>query len=473
MKTTPRIFISYSHTDKEVVDAITARLNALAIPCFLDEKDIDLGQDIPERVHGGISSCSDLIVVISPGSRKSAWVPFEIGIATGLGLGIIPFLAHPAEEPLPFMKNIRYTANIDDLIAHFEKASRKAGPDWRNPKPFGVRDATLDEVYLMIGGGADELELGVRYNHRPLQYPDEISEIKPHLKSQAEEKARASGAQYFNGPNTRLVRFTEELTRQDPNGQERRGVMLELGPVSWEEYTILNTFLDHSLRDGRTIREAFVDVECLYKNDRDLRWCRLSNILSLGIVPVTSDGFGLVQIRNPKGVSTEGGQLTSGVAENIHRYLDEAPRNDLRTRLHPLRLPAEVASEGKVDQDYRPRGVPSPFLAAQRGLWEEISADLGRDLSFDAYHFLAVGFELTKFQPVLVGTVEIGLTRAEVDKTRLASPGKDHSEFLEILYLPLDAAAPETMRALAQKERWVAGGLAAFLTAIQFWAARH
>src|SRR5437870_3520156 len=46
-----------------------------------------------------------------------------------------------------------------------------------------------------------------------------------------------------------------------------------------------------------------------YTNGPDLRWCRLSNILTVGITPITSDGFGLIHIRNSHATSTEGGLL--------------------------------------------------------------------------------------------------------------------------------------------------------------------
>src|SRR5262249_20204997 len=75
------------------------------------------------------------------------------------------------------------------------------------------------------------------------------------------------------------------------------------------------------------------------RNDRDFGWCRLSNILSLAVMPITSDGYGLVQIRNPKAVSTDGDCYTSGIAENIHRYLDEVAQHKPRERIHPLELP--------------------------------------------------------------------------------------------------------------------------------------
>ena len=54
-------------------------------------------------------------MLISAGSRKSQWVPYEIGFARGHGLTIVPFSTHPAENPLPFISDLKYTLTIDQL----------------------------------------------------------------------------------------------------------------------------------------------------------------------------------------------------------------------------------------------------------------------------------------------------------------------------------------------------------------------
>lgn len=87
-------------------------------------------------------------------------------------------------------------------------------------------------------------------------------------------------------------------------------------------------------------------------------------------------------------------------------------------------------------------------------------------------HFLNVGFELSKFQPVLIGVIELGLSRHEVERRIKLSPGRDHSEFLELLYLPLDHRDPDTARILRDHSKWVIGGLAAFVSAIHYWRSK-
>lgn len=464
-----RVFISYSRVDREFVAAIVAELKATGTLYVLDEKDIDWGDHVESAIRGSIRDSSHLLVVISPASAKSTWVPYEIGLAQGYGLTILPLLTHPSMELFPFLRSLNYKTDIASIRGYFGSPATAKGATRRNPKPFGIGDLLAQDMYMMVGNHTSAIPLTARYRHTLLEYPIDVRPDLEELRRITAQRTLELGVQYFNGPNTRLIRFTEEGNRQLGDGSELKELTLELGPVSWEEYTLLNTFLDYPLSVGGTMRDRYADREELFRNDRDMSWCPLSGILSLGITPITADGYGLVQKRNPRGVSSEGGRYTSGLAENIHRYLDEAPVGDMHRRLHPLGLPVEVFKAGTVDVNYCPQGAPSPYLAAHRGIWEEISESLALELPVTAIDFLNLGFELTKFQPVLVGIVDLGLSRHEVERRIRVSPGRDHSEFLELLYLPLDHREPETARLLREPSRWVTGGLAALISAIHYW----
>jgi hypothetical protein len=198
---------------------------------------------------------------------------------------------------------------------------------------------------------------------------------------------------------------------------------------------------------------------------------------------MTTDGYALVQERNPQGVSTDQGMFTCGVAENIHRWLDEAPANELVRRINPLITLAET--QNKVDFNYTPRSahVPSPLLAAQRGIWEEVSEELWRLTKDhkDLFKFLNIVFDLNAFVPALIGVIELPFSRQEVEKIRVISPGKDHSEYKKIHYVPLNQGEEETRNLLLSLEkqnkglepmRWVPAGIASLITALYYWQDR-
>src|SRR6266511_1983062 len=90
------VFISYASVDHEIAEKLAQVLKEADVEYFLDQKDINWGVPITTRVQQGIAECSAIIVVISPASLKSQWVPFEVGHAMGAGKVVLPFVTHPS-----------------------------------------------------------------------------------------------------------------------------------------------------------------------------------------------------------------------------------------------------------------------------------------------------------------------------------------------------------------------------------------
>jgi transcriptional regulator with XRE-family HTH domain/endonuclease V-like protein UPF0215 family len=345
-----------------------------------------------------------------------------------------------------------------------------------NPKPVRLGDLRLDDAYLALGNHTEPVEITVRYTHERLKLPPEIQAVYSKLAETARRRAEAGGHLYFNGPNTRLTRVSLENNRQLPSGTESHSWVLELGPVSWEEYTVLNAFLDERVFDPPedTIRKRFAKVEKLYENAANLTWCPLSNILCLALIPITMDGYGIIQQRSKTIVSVDGGRFTSGVAENIHRFMDEAVPENLGRRKNPA---DPVGGLQSIDHLYRPTGVPSPLLAAQRGVKEELSEGLYHLLKDapERFKFLNLLVPIDRFHPELIGVIDLPFTLEETKALIEESPGKDHPEAMSIRYVPLDPTANATAEVMRDRSKWTVGGLAALISAIQYrreWARR-
>jgi hypothetical protein len=118
-----RVFISYNHSDREFVSFLESSLKEKYIDYFLDEKDILYGDSVSKGINEAFKSVTHLIVVISPGSAKSHWVSFEIGMALGKGLKVIPILVHPAMDLPPFIKDFKYFKSKEEFDLHFYKLS--------------------------------------------------------------------------------------------------------------------------------------------------------------------------------------------------------------------------------------------------------------------------------------------------------------------------------------------------------------
>jgi hypothetical protein len=72
------VFISYSHADRDVVDALTARFEIDKINYWRDEKDLLVGDVIDKAISRGIQQSILFLVVLTPSSVKSRWVEREL-----------------------------------------------------------------------------------------------------------------------------------------------------------------------------------------------------------------------------------------------------------------------------------------------------------------------------------------------------------------------------------------------------------
>src|SRR4051812_46756221 len=98
MEVKMKVFISYSSIDKIIANRIAKIMQDLKIDYFLDSKDINWGINISSKIKDEIKLSSHIIIIISPASLKSQWVPFELGQATALDKIVLPFLVHSSVD---------------------------------------------------------------------------------------------------------------------------------------------------------------------------------------------------------------------------------------------------------------------------------------------------------------------------------------------------------------------------------------
>ena len=85
------VFISYSHKDKTVADAICFALEENGIRCWYAPRDIKPGEPWAGAIAEAIPQGKALVLVFTDFSNKSAQVKREVDLAVGNGLVIIPF----------------------------------------------------------------------------------------------------------------------------------------------------------------------------------------------------------------------------------------------------------------------------------------------------------------------------------------------------------------------------------------------
>lgn len=114
-----RVFISYSHTDAGFVEKIAGILSDLNIQYFRGIKNINWGEAIPSRVNEELRKSIAILVVISPGSLRSQWVPYEIGQASALGKRVLPFLTHPSIEAPLYIRHLNFVTSLEEVRSFF------------------------------------------------------------------------------------------------------------------------------------------------------------------------------------------------------------------------------------------------------------------------------------------------------------------------------------------------------------------
>ncbi len=120
----PYIFISYSHADAPFAALLSGRLRAAGIEHFRDTEVIDWGEDIPDRIHEALDRATHLLVLISPGSEKSAWVAYEMGYARGRRIVLVPYILHPSMTLPGFIASTKYLQNLQEEAEFIRRLRR-------------------------------------------------------------------------------------------------------------------------------------------------------------------------------------------------------------------------------------------------------------------------------------------------------------------------------------------------------------
>ena len=117
------VFISHSSLDAWIARVVVEKIEALGAECRLDEKDLAGGDVIVEDIIRGINTCDEAVILISPNSVKSKWVPFEIGGLRQLEKHVTPIFNNvkPQQmEPLKDIKGIDLN-NFEQFLAQLKR----------------------------------------------------------------------------------------------------------------------------------------------------------------------------------------------------------------------------------------------------------------------------------------------------------------------------------------------------------------
>jgi hypothetical protein len=107
----PRIFLSYSSEDKFIVTRLAEDLQKVGVDVWFAEWELQVGDDIPQRLDEALTTCEIFAVVWSSNSANSKWVRRELSAAVAQAddsaRRLLPLKISDAEMP-PLIAGRKY-----------------------------------------------------------------------------------------------------------------------------------------------------------------------------------------------------------------------------------------------------------------------------------------------------------------------------------------------------------------------------
>ena len=476
------VFLSHASTDHSRATSIGRRLRRRGLRVFQAPESIQGGQRWEERLRTAVSTSDAMLVCWSAAAARSAWVWAEIGMALALGCPVVAIRRRKSVPMLGPLKSVQAIDGLELLDAWAGSLASSVKPEF----PAEISDHPLlrkcwENLYhfsptgfvraVRLYGSGDTMvpldRVKITYSHE--HYRPDLSAF-PWFHQEVQHRVRTTKAKFFNGPNTRLLSLRASPAPTDA-AREADTLHLSLGPVGWFDYAGVSEYIRDRRKefDDRQI-EDWIGIETLLTK-MDVRDSRLPNILDTCTALITQDGQVAYQRRNAT-VSARPLWLTSAVAENINRLLDDASPADPRRLMRPALRPRDPRLR---ENRYKPRRVPHPFAAVRRGIAEELGPAILDAIDagpFPHIKLTGISFDLDSLQPDALFIACIAMTADELRglvRGEQGGRGKDWDEG-RILTMPARFSDPETARVLSSRE-FVPAGHAATVRAIELLAA--
>lgn len=128
-----KVFISHQQQDSRLAAYIAGRLRVLHnMDSYLDliDPNVRRGEDLAAHLRRTMGTCTQLLAVVSPATRESQWVPWEVGVATEKDF---PLATYSEGNTLPpeFLRKWPYLRSDVDLDA-YARASKTAETEYRS-----------------------------------------------------------------------------------------------------------------------------------------------------------------------------------------------------------------------------------------------------------------------------------------------------------------------------------------------------
>jgi hypothetical protein len=124
-----RVFLSHSHKDRWIAKQCTRLIEEAGKPrigVFLDEKDIEGGESIPDSVRTAIEQCDEFVVLLSRYSKDRPWVLIEMGAAWGLRKPIVAVIDKIGPKEMPDIISPHKAIDLNDFDQYLHQLVKRA-----------------------------------------------------------------------------------------------------------------------------------------------------------------------------------------------------------------------------------------------------------------------------------------------------------------------------------------------------------
>ena len=122
-----QVFVSHATADKWLAKTLCEKIEHTGATTFRDDRDIDGGDDIPDRIRGEIKRSKEMVVLLTPASLNRAWVLLEVGAAwvTRRQYRIVAVLCHVTIDMIPDMLASKKATSLNEFDDYLEALTRR------------------------------------------------------------------------------------------------------------------------------------------------------------------------------------------------------------------------------------------------------------------------------------------------------------------------------------------------------------
>jgi len=119
------VFVSHQYTDLRIAVRVAELLKELWVNVWLDVDDPTTQQAVrsgdrvklASSIDWGLTNCTHLLAIITPRTKGSWWVPYEIGAARGLGKERVFFVHTDVPDPPEYLDLGRKIRDQNDFYS--------------------------------------------------------------------------------------------------------------------------------------------------------------------------------------------------------------------------------------------------------------------------------------------------------------------------------------------------------------------